>query len=102
MPHLVELRFPADHPTAAGHFPGNPIIPGALLLDVICHAIIGAAAGQQACAIRSVKFLRPVRPGDGIGLSWRIVGEETRFDATLRETEELAVTGTLRLGRSAG
>ena len=30
-------------PTAAGHFPSNPIIPGALLLDEVVAAIAGAA-----------------------------------------------------------
>ena len=28
----LTLQIAADHPTGAGHFPGNPIIPGALLL----------------------------------------------------------------------
>ena len=29
----ILIRFPADHPTGPDHFPGNPIIPGAVLLD---------------------------------------------------------------------
>jgi 3-hydroxymyristoyl/3-hydroxydecanoyl-(acyl carrier protein) dehydratase len=38
------LSFAPDHPTAAGHFPGNPILPGALLLDEVVLAI---AAGES-------------------------------------------------------
>src|SRR5262249_41812259 len=33
------IRFPKDHPVGPGHFPGNPIIPGALLLDEILVAL---------------------------------------------------------------
>jgi 3-hydroxymyristoyl/3-hydroxydecanoyl-(acyl carrier protein) dehydratase len=33
------LRLPADHPSVEGHFPGNPIFPGAVLLDEILHAL---------------------------------------------------------------
>jgi 3-hydroxyacyl-[acyl-carrier-protein] dehydratase len=66
-----ERRFAREHPTAAGHFPGNPIIPGAVLLDEVL-ATIAAARGAPAtpCEIKSVKFLLPVRPGDRIVIRW--------------------------------
>ncbi len=54
----VVLRFAADHPACAGHFPGNAIIPGAVLLDALVEASPGLGR------ISSVKFLWPVRPGD--------------------------------------
>ncbi|MDB5809426.1 MAG: hypothetical protein JWN94_1548 [Betaproteobacteria bacterium] len=62
---LLERSFPHDHPTAAGHFPGNPIVPGALLLSETLCAIeqslgLDFAQGQPV----SAKFLHPVRPGD--------------------------------------
>ena len=97
MPGSCDKRFADDHPTAAGHFPGNPIIPGALLLDTVLLAIAGDAKVGH-CAIRAVKFLRPVRPGDSIRISWREECGETHFQCLLTDTEELAATGTLRLG----
>ncbi len=33
------LQFAASHPCGAGHFPGNPVIPGALLLDEVLNRI---------------------------------------------------------------
>ncbi len=63
----VEISFPVDHPAAAGHFPGNPIVPGALLLDRALRAI-GLTAPVE---IRHAKFLRPVRPGDKVILHWK-------------------------------
>jgi len=45
MRHSLKVCFSADHPVAAGHFPGNPIIPGAMLLDEVLQAIRDAAGG---------------------------------------------------------
>jgi 3-hydroxyacyl-[acyl-carrier-protein] dehydratase len=93
----VDKHFALDHPTAAGHFPGNPIIPGALLLDSVIHAIFGAGPISTPYEIRAVKFLRPVRPGDGIRIEWHDVRGETRFQCAVIDNAEIALTGTLRL-----
>lgn len=94
-----EMRFDLDHPTAAGHFPGNPIIPGALLLDEVLLAIAEGEGRQVgACVIRSAKFLHPVRPGDRLVLRWetRPIGE-TRFECMLFDPERVALSGTVQL-----
>jgi 3-hydroxymyristoyl/3-hydroxydecanoyl-(acyl carrier protein) dehydratase len=71
----TERVFPADHPAAPGHFPGNPIIPGAVLLDETLRAIeSGLGVSLSSCRIQSAKFLAPVRPGD------RVVIEFSRPD----------------------
>jgi 3-hydroxymyristoyl/3-hydroxydecanoyl-(acyl carrier protein) dehydratase len=67
----VELFFPLDHPAAQGHFPGNPIIPGALLLSETLRAIerslnLRLSPGQLA----SAKFLYPARPGDRVTIEF--------------------------------
>ena len=72
------LHFPAVHPAFAGHFPGNPLVPGVLLLDAAIHAMHellrpGAAAqpGEPApaCQVGAAKFLSPVGPGDTVTIS---------------------------------
>jgi len=67
----VERTFPADHPAAQGHFPGNPIIPGALLLSEALRAI-EASLGKDLCPyqIRSAKFVHPVRPGERVSIDF--------------------------------
>jgi 3-hydroxymyristoyl/3-hydroxydecanoyl-(acyl carrier protein) dehydratase len=77
-----ERRFDDAHPTAAGHFPGNPIIPGAVLLDEVLSTIAAACgAPVMHCEIKSVKFLLPVRPGDRIVIRWHERSNgETRFE----------------------
>lgn len=60
-----------------GHFPGNPLVPGVLLTEALAQtAGIAAASGYPMgekpmfllSGIRSMKFLRPVRPGEQIHL----------------------------------
>jgi len=58
----AERCLPLDEPSTEGHFPGNPIIPGAALLREVLHVV--SPGSTICCAIRSVKFLHPVRPGD--------------------------------------
>lgn len=104
MQHSVERRFSADHPTAAGHFPGNPIIPGALLLDEVVHAIREASepAGER-CEVRAAKFLTPVRPGDRVRICWSAGrGDDIRFECRVIGSERVALTGSVRFAAATG
>jgi 3-hydroxymyristoyl/3-hydroxydecanoyl-(acyl carrier protein) dehydratase len=93
----VEIRFAEDHPTAAGHFPGNPIIPGAVLLDAVLLALSGRAAAGS-CTIKAAKFLRPVRPGDRMRIEWETKGDAIHFRCLLPASHQVVATGQLRLG----
>lgn len=90
----AELTYPAEHASAAGHFPGNPILPGALLLDGILATIAPAAE----VTIRSAKFLRPARPGERLSLRWRALATQAiHFEC--EGASGIAATGTLAFFR---
>jgi 3-hydroxymyristoyl/3-hydroxydecanoyl-(acyl carrier protein) dehydratase len=105
MPGKTSLSFAPDHPAFAGHFPGQPIVPGVLLLDAAIHAIQAgqpqpsegdAAAG---CRINSAKFLSPVSPGEALTLSWSDNGKgQIRFD--ISGAERQVATGVLGFGHT--
>jgi len=69
----ISVSFAADHPTAAGHFPGNPIIPGALLLAEVLRAVAQAEGmALSACNVKAAKFLHPARPGDDVEIEYKV------------------------------
>ena len=80
-PVVIERVLQPDHPASHGHFPGNPIIPGAVLLDETLRAIeAGLDAGLAPFRIRSAKFLHPTRPGDRVLIEFsRTALGEVRF-----------------------
>lgn len=76
--HAPGFVIDAGHPALAGHFPGNPVVPGVVLLD---HAIlqIGAALGRPVAVsqVGTVKFLSPVRPGERVEVDHQLQDEDT-------------------------
>ncbi|MEJ8848156.1 AMP-binding protein [Variovorax rhizosphaerae] len=63
----VTREVPLDHPVFEGHFPGQPLLPGALLLSEVLEAANGVPALLARLGphptLAQVKFLAPVRPG---------------------------------------
>ncbi len=82
MNKLTHWLVPPDHPAFPGHFPGTPILPGVVLLDVTLHAIAGAAGIEpDGFEIGSVKFLAPAKPGDALEIRHDFQSNGTiRFD----------------------
>jgi 3-hydroxyacyl-[acyl-carrier-protein] dehydratase len=70
--------FAPDTPFFAGHFPGDPLVPGVILAEALAQAA-GLAAGQEGrgfrlTALKSMKFPAAVRPAEEIHLHARKVG----------------------------
>lgn len=71
-PASCPLPIPADHPAFAGHFPGQPIVPGVVLLDLAALTLqqqLDLAAPRWQ--LGNAKFVRPVGPGEALVLSWK-------------------------------
>lgn len=66
------VEIPRDHPAFAGHFPGQPLLPGVVLLDEAVEVLLRAAPAGLPLPLRvnAVKFLAPVRPGASLEVRW--------------------------------
>lgn len=71
--------FSGDEAFFAGHFPGNAIVPGVLLVEGMAQTAGIAVGGPNEtfllAAIRSMKFIRAVRPKERIRFIAKKVGE---------------------------
>jgi 3-hydroxymyristoyl/3-hydroxydecanoyl-(acyl carrier protein) dehydratase len=95
----IEVHFARNHPTAAGHFPSNPIIPGVLLLDEVVKAVAGPAHSAGEITIRAAKFFRPVHPGESMQVRWQMLSDGAiKFECRLADDAGLAAAGTLAVG----
>ena len=93
---MIERVFEPGHPATIGHFPGNPIVPGALLLSAALDAIRASlGAGLAPFQIRSAKFFRPTRPGDRIVISYSRVPARDASDDEIRFTCSVGDTPVL-------
>jgi 3-hydroxymyristoyl/3-hydroxydecanoyl-(acyl carrier protein) dehydratase len=72
-----------DHPAFAGHFPGRPVLPGAVLLAEVLAAIQAAPAlaGALGAApvLTAAKFLLPVAPGSDLVIELRLQARRLGF-----------------------
>ena len=75
---IVEAVVPADHPSLPGHFPGQPIVPGVVLLE----CVVAAIAVPQKCvlaAVPNLKFVHALRPDQPFRIHWTQLDQSVRF-----------------------
>lgn len=90
-----------------GHFPGRPIMPGALLMEAMAQAgnFIDSSGGEaQEAAVTEafllssqVKFHRPVVPGDQLIITCRFIAkakDTVRFKSEAHVEGELVASAT--------
>ena len=74
-------KIDPNDPVFAGHFPGNPIYPGVLLIETMgqlahCFRGIDIQGSDDPCFVTVCKsvFLRPVLPGDELEILGVCIG----------------------------
>jgi 3-hydroxyacyl-[acyl-carrier-protein] dehydratase len=95
-PHTSSFVVAADHPALPGHFPGDPLVPGVLIIDRVIEAAeqwlgTGIHVGQMSYA----KFVAPLRPGDRAEVTLSLDASVLSF--AVRSNDGLVSRGTLRM-----
>ncbi len=103
---VARKQVRADEWYLAGHFPGNPIMPGVLMVEALAQTGAVAVLSEEGnrgklvlfAGIDEVRFKRLVRPGDVLELTCqleRVRGPVGRGAVRATVGGELAVRGTL-------
>ena len=88
-----DFRISALHPAFAGHFPGRPVVPAALLIDQVSREI-EQRTGEKFCGVKKVRFPAPIEPDQLINVDYREVDAgEYRFEC--RVAEKVVAKGLL-------
>ena len=79
---VAQKNITKDEPFLEGHFPGNPIMPGVLIIEALAQTgliclfelkLIDPGAEFFFTGIEQVKFRRPVVPGDLLELRVKLL-----------------------------
>jgi 3-hydroxymyristoyl/3-hydroxydecanoyl-(acyl carrier protein) dehydratase len=93
----VRFSVPATHPALPAHFPGNPIVPGAVIIARAAQLFNG---GQQfnVGPLTSARFHAPLRPDIDCEVMYQIEavggGLRVRFEIHECDTRLLIASGT--------
>lgn len=87
-PETVErrYRFAPGFIGFSGHFPGNPILPAIVqVCAVVSLAVEESGKALRLAAVRSAKFLSPIRPDEEVSIRYcrRVDTGDDLCDATL-------------------
>ena len=91
------LRIDAAHPALPGHFPGDPVVPGVVLLERVAAACKAWRGGRVAKL--DAKFLQPLRPEEDAAVV--LEGQDGRIRFSVARGDGTAVArGTLEMARA--
>ncbi len=85
----------SNEPYFSGHFPGNPIMPGVLLIEAINQVAEYLLAGDERLAgklafitgCNNVKFKRPAVPGDVLVITAEVLEFDSKFGSVKGKIE---------------
>jgi len=82
---MTSFDFVVDsaHPSIAGHFPGNPIVPGAVIVENVVRAFSELHNTKKIISLSLVKFIKPIATNQKVAVNFRNVSAESiAFECT--------------------
>jgi 3-hydroxymyristoyl/3-hydroxydecanoyl-(acyl carrier protein) dehydratase len=70
MSYETTVMISKDHPSLKGHFPGNPVVPGVVILGAVVDALRKETGPDvKVVGASTLKFLSPLRPDETMVIS---------------------------------
>ena len=92
--YTATVTLNAAHPLYAGHFPGNPVVPGVCTLQIIKVCCVRALGRRLMTSnMASCKFTNMIRPGINrqLEITWTLSpNEENRYNCRAEVRDEAA------------
>ncbi|MGA0587783.1 hydroxymyristoyl-ACP dehydratase [Dyella sp. KRB-257] len=85
------------HPALPGHFPGQPLVPGVVMLEQVAMAL-RAWRDERMAGVAEAKFVAPLLPGETADLTLSEAGSRVRFE--IRRGGELLARGVVEGART--
>ena len=90
----MTLSLPPEHRVFRGHFPGNPIVPGVMLLEWVMDEVARRLpCAPSALRVREAKFFTPLAPAQRAELHLEM-GEQ-RCSFSIRHDSATIARGVL-------
>lgn len=93
-----EMRIPSEHPCYSDHFPGSPIVPGAVLISWLFEMIDTDYTDVVVGQIKSIKFISAVLPGDLCTVKLYRDDEKKKIKIQVNRSEDLILKGDVSFG----
>jgi len=99
--HQTAFRIQPNHPAIPGHFPGNPVVPGVLLLDGVIESAQQWLGGSlRVLGLRQVKFIAPLLPDQEARID--LVLSDQSLDFSVQCGDAVLAKGSLTIELVAG
>lgn len=95
--YRASAQVPTGHPCLAGHFPGNPVVPAVVLLQLVLDAARSWRGSQwQFRRLLAAKFLQPLRPDERFEILLQM--KDGRLDFRCEREARLLAQGSWEMG----
>jgi 3-hydroxymyristoyl/3-hydroxydecanoyl-(acyl carrier protein) dehydratase len=97
---MPEVVIGSDHPALPGHFPGQPVVPAAVILSRVIEAVRHSWPDTRVTGIRKAKFVQRVVPDEPFRIELDApTGDSLKF--VCRTADTIVVQGRLTLGQES-
>ena len=88
----ILFSVPAEHACYSDHFPGTPVVPGALLLKWMFEQISGKKS-VRIFVVKQIKFLAVVLPDDQLRIEFSVSDTDNQMSIDCYRDQTLIVKG---------